>query len=77
MRSGRSEDRTERGELGQAVSVGRDGLKADAYLVWWAVLGLWAAVNLITMVCSFVPVLPRRVEPVSRAVTPAAGPGRW
>lgn len=57
--------------------VAADTMPANAYAVWWAVLGLWAAVNLITMVCSFLPVLPARVAPTTAATaTPAAGAGR-
>ena len=51
----------------------------DAYTAWWALFGLYAAVNLISMVCSYLPVLPRRAEArtrVTAAFRPAAGAGR-
>jgi hypothetical protein len=44
------------------------------YSSWWALFGLWTAVNLITLVCSYLPVLPRRPDARTRPAPPPLTP---
>jgi hypothetical protein len=65
--------------VGCVILAGVQNAQTDAYTAWWALFGLWAAVNLISMVCSYLPVLPRRAEArtrVTAAFRPAVGAGR-